>query len=110
MNIDLNVLDFGLLLPVAYVLLACICRLNMMEPGSSGWAWRVVYVVLAAWTGDVAADLATLGNVPLRDALGVVAMAAYMHMTRLRWADGVPEIARRNRIGNSAFGGFDNAR
>jgi len=94
MNIDLDVLDFALLLPAAYVLLACICRLNMMEPRRSSWAWRAVYVALAAWTGHVAADLAALGSVPLRDALGVIAMAAYMHLTRQRWADGVPEVAR----------------
>ncbi len=94
MNIDLSVLDFALLLPAAYVLLACICRLNIMEPGSSSWAWRAVYVALAAWTGDVAADLGALGGVPLRDALGVFAMAVYMHLTRRRWLDGVPEVAR----------------
>ena len=38
--------------------------------------------------------VAALGSVPLRDALGVIAMAAYMHLTRQRWADGVPEVAR----------------
>jgi hypothetical protein len=84
-----------LLLPIAYVLLACVCRLNLMTPETSQVAWRVAYVALAAWTGAVAADLATAGAVPLRDALGVLAMALYMHLTRRRWANGMPEVAQR---------------
>ena len=84
-----------LLLPIGYVLSECICRISLMEPGTSRVAWRVAYLALAAWTGAVAADLATAGAVPLRDALGVLAMALYVHLTRRRWANGVPEVAQR---------------
>lgn len=86
---------YHLLLPaMAYVLLACVCRLAIMSPDNSRVLWRLVYVLLAAWTGWVAADLAELGTVTVRDAMGVLAMALYMHMTRSRWAEGVPEVAR----------------
>jgi hypothetical protein len=99
MSVSIDVLDFLLLVPAGYVLLGCICRLNLMEPGSSAWAWRAVYLALAAWTGHVAADLAAAGAVPLRDALGVLAMALYVHLTRRRWANGVPEVAQCKREG-----------
>ena len=83
-----------LLPPIAYVLLACVCRLNIMTPGNSSILWRLVYLLLAAWTGWVAADLAELGTVTVRDALGVLGLALYVHLTRRRWVDGVPEVAR----------------
>ena len=86
---------YHLLLPaMAYVLLACVCRLNLMTPANSRILWRLVYVLLAAWTGWVAADLAELGTVTVRDALGVLGLALYVHLTRHRWVDGVPEVAR----------------
>ena len=84
-----------LLVPaMAYVLLACVCRLNLMTPGNSRVLWRFVYVLLAAWTGWVGADLAELGTVTVRDAMGVLGLALYVHLTRHRWVDGVPEVAR----------------
>lgn len=86
--------EFLLLLPVVYVLTACICRLNLMTPATSKPLWRVMYLMLAAWAGWVAADLATNGDAPVRDAVGILAVALYMHLTRRRWADGVPEVAR----------------
>ena len=89
--------DYILLLPIGYVLLACICRLDSMTPTTSGVLWRVAYVALAYWTGAVAADLASTGAVPFRDALGVVAMALYMHLTKDRWREGVPEVARKHQ-------------
>lgn len=92
---SMYIFDYALLLPAGYVLLACICRVNMMEPGNSLWVWRALYIALAAWTGDVAADLASTGFVSLRDMMGVLAMATYMHLTRERWQHGVPEVARQ---------------
>ena len=83
-----------LLPPIGYVLLACVCRLNIMTPSTSSPLWRFVYVLLAAWTGWVGADLAELGTVTVRDAMGVLGLALYVHLTRHRWVDGVPEVAR----------------
>ena len=82
------------LLPIAYVLLACVCRINLMTPHTSHPFWRLAYVFLATWIGWVAADLCTTGEVPLRDAFGVLALALYMHLTRHRWHNQVPEVAR----------------
>jgi hypothetical protein len=84
--------NYLLLLPIGYMLLTCVIRLNVMTPSTTHLAWRVAYVAIAAWTGAVAADLATTGAVPLRDALGVLATALYVHLTR----HCAPAAAQRN--------------
>jgi hypothetical protein len=89
-------MNYVLLVPIAYVLLACICRLNMMTPETSRVLWRLAYILLAAWTGWVGADLMETGDVHLRDAMGMLALALYVHLTRARWVSGVPEIAQPN--------------
>lgn len=65
-----------------------------MTPKNSSILWRIVYIFLAAWSGWIAADLAETGQASLRDAMGACAMCLYMHITKVRWENSVPDVAK----------------
>lgn len=74
-----------------YVVAASVCRLRH---GSLAKGWATLYAAvlgLAMWT---VLDLIQ-GSATLRDAAIVIAVAAYVFMTRKAWVDGVPNTARK---------------
>lgn len=74
-----------------YVTGASICRLRHGDI-SKGWATLYAAVLgLAMWT---LLDLAQ-GSATLKDGAIVIAVAAYVFMTRKSWFEGVPKIAKR---------------
>lgn len=75
----------------AYVVGASICRLRH---GALAKTWATLYAAvlgLAMWT---VLDLVQ-GSATLRDGAIVIAVAAYVFMTRKSWSEGVPRIAKR---------------
>lgn len=81
--------------PAAYVLLAVVCRMDLLSPSNSLPAWRLLYLGIGGWTGWTGAIVLDRMVLHWNDLLGVLVMALYMHATRKRWAHGVPEVAAR---------------
>lgn len=74
-----------------YVMGATICRLRLA--GISG-RWIALYTAVfasACWYNYTF----IYESVTMRDVLTSVIVASYVFMTRLSWASGVPEVARR---------------
>lgn len=96
-------MKYTILVPVAYVLLACICRLNVMTPRTSGVLWRLTYILLASWTGWLAADVLEYGTVHIKDAIGVMSLSLYIYLTKAKWIAGVPDVARQKVNFSSSY-------
>lgn len=96
-------MKYTILAPVVYVLLACICRLNVMTPRTSSVLWRLTYILLASWTGWLAADVLESGAIHIKDAVGVLSLSLYIYLTKAKWIAGVPEVARQKVNFSSSY-------
>lgn len=85
-------------LPFAlYCLAGCICRIDIMTPRTTALRWRYLYVTLAALVGWVVVDI-NRGEASWRDVTYLACLATYLHATRGRWPNRVPEVAQKGGL------------
>jgi hypothetical protein len=75
----------------AFVVLACICRVNLMRYGVNKLGWIALYILYAPFAGGM---LITLLTEPERvewwECVGVAGLAVHVVLTRRHWAMGAP--------------------
>lgn len=76
----------------ALVIVACICRVNLMRRGQHKLGWALLYMLWAPFAGGMLIDLV------LRDykldwwaCFGIAGILLHMVLTRHKWAHGAPE-------------------
>ena len=79
----------------ATVLLACICRIDLLRRGVSRSTWFCVYLLFAVYALGVLLDLARARWVDWYECAGIGGILLYMALTRGLWRDGAdPETVR----------------
>lgn len=85
----------GLCLLVGFVLLAAICRINMINARKHRYSFVMMYLCLVLFAGGTLADCLTTGNYPSAWAIcGLIAAAVNIINSRERWMLDVPWAAR----------------
>jgi hypothetical protein len=75
----------------ALIILACICRVNLMRFGQSKFGWVAVYILWAPSAGGLLIDLlADPGRIEWWDCVGVVGILVHIVLTRQHWSMGAP--------------------
>ena len=92
MNIFSELVTLTGLTACLYVVGASVCRLRH---GSLSYAWATLYTAVMANALWTATDIIG-GDGDLRDALIALLTAAYLHLTRRAWSEGVPSIAQKS--------------
>lgn len=72
----------------ALVLMACICRIDLMRFHVNRAAWFVVYVMFAVYALGVLLDLVVGRAVDWYEVAGTGGVLLYMVLTRKQWARG----------------------
>jgi hypothetical protein len=72
------------------ILVACICRLDLLTPRLHKLGWRLMYLLYAAYAGGVLIDLATAQPVDWYEAAGIAGVLIHVALTRRLWRDGPP--------------------
>lgn len=74
----------------AVVLMACICRIDLMRSHTSRAAWFAVYLLFAVYALGVLLDLIGARPVNLYEGAGIGGVLLYMALTRNLWRRGPP--------------------
>lgn len=86
----------GIYILVAFILVAAICRINMLDVRKHRYSFALVYLLLALFAGGTLADYLTTDQTPsLWSICGLLAAAVNIWLTRDRWPNDVPWIAVR---------------
>jgi hypothetical protein len=72
------------------VLMACICRIDLMRFQVNRAAWFCVYLLFAVYALGVMLDLAVARPVDWYEGAGVGGVLLYMALTRNLWRQGPP--------------------
>lgn len=80
----------------ALIVVACICRINLMRYGQNKLGWMVLYIAFAPFAGGMALDLlASPERVEWWDCFGIAGIALHIALTRHHWRTGSPYESRR---------------
>jgi len=74
----------------AGVLMACICRIDLMRLQINRAAWFAVYLLFAVYALGVLLDLAVARPVDWYEGAGIGGVLLYMVLTRKLWRQGPP--------------------
>jgi hypothetical protein len=74
----------------AVVLMACICRIDLMRFQINRAAWFSVYLLFAVYALGVLLDLAVARSVDWYEGAGIGGVLLYMALTRNLWRQGPP--------------------
>lgn len=86
----------GLCSLVGFVLLAAICRINMINARKHRYSFVMMYLCLVLFAGGTLADCLTTGHYPSAWAIcGLIAAAVNIINSRERWLLDVPWLAVR---------------
>jgi hypothetical protein len=79
------------------VLLACVCRINLLHARRSKAGWIALYIVWAALASGVLIDLVVGRPVDGWAALGGLGALLHVVLTRRLWSQGAPRETERQR-------------
>lgn len=85
-----NLLNYVGLLACVVVLLACVCRIELMSSTRNRWSWFVVYVLFAAYALGTALQTWRARSFDWNDAAGIGAILVFVCITRCLWVNGPP--------------------
>lgn len=75
------------------IIVACICRVNMMTASSNKAGWSAMYILMAAYAGGELIDVLRLQIwMSTHELLGLLAMALNLGLTHRHWRQGPPQI------------------
>ncbi|WP_137860809.1 hypothetical protein [Variovorax sp. 3P27G3] len=74
----------------ALVLMACICRIDLMRFHTNRAAWFAMYLLFAVYALGVLLDLLAARPVDWYEGAGVGGVLLYMALTRKLWRQGPP--------------------
>lgn len=78
-----------------FVIVACICRVNLMHYGRNKLGWLALYILWAPFAGGMLIDLLTApGKVDWWACFGVAGILLHIVLTRARWSVGAPHETR----------------
>ena len=78
-------LRYAGILICALVLMACVCRIDLMRSGRSRPSWFLIYLCFAVYTLGVLLDLAMNRWVDWYECAGVLGLLLFMLKTRQAW-------------------------
>lgn len=81
----------------ALIIIACICRVNLLTAGVHRFAWGVLYIAYAAFAMGCAIDLLIQRFAEWWVCLGVAGVVLQLWLTRKDWRAGAPQDIRRVR-------------
>jgi hypothetical protein len=74
-----------------FIVLACICRINLMRYGTNKLGWMALYILYAPFAGGMLLDLLTEpAKVEWWACVGVAGIAMHLVLTRRHWSMGAP--------------------
>ncbi|MBS0427617.1 MAG: hypothetical protein JSR41_10065 [Proteobacteria bacterium] len=85
----------------AVVLLACVCRINLLQFRVSRSAWFCVYLLFAVYALGVLLDLARARGVDWYEGAGIGGVLLYMVLTRDLWRGGPDPETTRGELRNA---------
>ncbi len=74
----------------SFILVACICRIDLMRAKRNRWDWCALYVCFAAYALGTLLTLLRGGYFAWADLAGIGGVVLYMCLTRRLWANGAP--------------------
>jgi hypothetical protein len=78
----------------AFVIVSCICRVNLLRPGKHAYIWTIKYALFTAFAGGEfleAAQSATWST--WYELAGLTGVVVHLLVTRKAWRNGPPRIA-----------------
>lgn len=73
------------------IVVACICRVNLMRYGTHKLGWLALYILFAPFAGGMLIDLLTApSRVDWWACFGIAAVALHILLTRHKWRAGAP--------------------
>lgn len=88
------VLKWGGVVACSFVLVACVCRVNLMRVGEHKRGWLWLYTLAAPFAGGVLIDLLTDRSVDWYCCFGIAAFLLHIVVTRRLWQRGAPSETR----------------
>lgn len=74
-----------------FVVLACICRVNLMRYGISKPGWMALYILYAPFGGGMLLDLLLAPQkVEWWACVGIAGIVVHLMLTRHHWSNGAP--------------------
>lgn len=84
---------------VGFILLASICRINMINVNKHRYSFVTMYLCLVLFAGGTLADCLTTGLHPSAWSIcGLIAAAVNIINSRERWLQDVPWLAQRKSV------------
>ena len=73
------------------IIVACICRVNLMRYGDNKFGWIVLYTLWAPFACGMLIDLLTFpARIDWWACFGIAGIALHIVLTRQRWSAGAP--------------------
>lgn len=93
MNLVLTTISMVL---AAFVILACICRVNALDPDKHQYLWTIKYSLFAAFAGgEVLQVVYEIDAFTMTELAGLVGIAIHLIATRPGWRNGPPTVAQK---------------
>ena len=76
-----------------FIIVACICRVNVMTASRNRFSWSAMYTLMAAFAGGELLDVLTLQRwMAWYELAGLVAVGLNLWLTHRHWSNGPPPI------------------
>lgn len=91
--LDLIALHMVYLGLCCFIIVACICRVNVMTASRNRFAWSAMYILMAAFAAGELIDVLTLRRwMVWHELAGLCAVALNLLLTHRHWRHGPPAI------------------
>ena len=77
-----------------FVVVSCICRVNLLRPGKHAYSWTIKYALFTAFAGGEFLEAVQSANwFTWYELAGLIGIAVHLLVSRKGWLNGPPRVA-----------------